>query len=67
MLSDVGGLPKEEKIVASYAEPIAKERVLAKSGQLEGALQNLLSLEKTARLVCLPKSRTSQRRVLATL
>jgi hypothetical protein len=52
MLSDVGGLPKEELKNTSYVEPIAKERELAKSGQLDGALQNLLSLEKTARLVC---------------
>mmetsp|Transcript_38677 Transcript_38677/g.87912 ORF Transcript_38677/g.87912 Transcript_38677/m.87912 type:complete len:443 (-) Transcript_38677:854-2182(-) len=50
MLSDVGGLPKEELKNTSYVEPIAKERELAKSGQLDGALQNLLSLEKTARL-----------------
>jgi len=50
MLSDVGGLGSTEKKSVSYAEPIAKERALATSGQLDGALQNLLSLEKVARL-----------------
>jgi len=34
----------------SYAEPIAEQRALAKSGQLEGAIANLLQHEKTARL-----------------
>jgi len=34
----------------SYAEPIAEQRALAKSGQIEGAIANLLQHEKTARL-----------------
>jgi 26S proteasome regulatory subunit N5 len=34
----------------SYAEQVAAQQQLAKSGQLEGALQNLLALEKPARL-----------------
>ena len=34
----------------SYAGPIAEQRALAKSGQVEGAIANLLQHEKTARL-----------------
>lgn len=50
MLTDVGGLRPAEKKSVSYAEPIARERALAGSS-LDGALQNLLALEKIARLV----------------
>lgn len=39
------------KPTVSYATQIAQQQELAKSGQLEGALQNLLALEKPARLV----------------
>ena len=35
----------------SYAAPVAEQKALAKGGNLEGALANLLQLEKTARLV----------------
>ena len=35
----------------SYKEPIAEQRVLAQGGNLEGAITNLLQLEKVARLV----------------
>ena len=38
----------------SYAVQIAEQRALAKGGQLEGALANLLQHEKTARLVRAP-------------
>ena len=40
-----------EKTSVSYAVQIGEQQALAKSGQLEGALQNLLALEKPARLV----------------
>ena len=43
----------------SYAEPIAEQRALAKSGQLEGAIANLLQHEKTARLVRLRRDRAA--------
>ena len=35
----------------SYAAPVAEQKALAKSGNLDGAIANLLQLEKTARLV----------------
>ena len=34
-----------------YSEQIGQQQALAQSGQLEGALQNLLALEKPSRLV----------------
>ena len=40
----------------SYAAPVAEQKALAKGGNLEGALANLLQLEKTARLVRAPCS-----------
>jgi hypothetical protein len=40
-----------EKTSVSYAVQVGEQQALAKSGQLEGALQNLLALEKPARLV----------------
>ena len=40
-----------EKTTVSYAVQVGEQQALAKSGQLEGALQNLLALEKPARLV----------------
>ena len=40
-----------EKTSVSYAVQIGEQQALAKSGQLEGALQNLLALEKPSRLV----------------
>jgi len=39
-----------EKTSVSYAVQVGEQQALAKSGQLEGALQNLLALEKPARL-----------------
>lgn len=42
---------EKAKPSVSYATQIAQQQELAKSGQLEGALQNLLALEKPARLV----------------
>ena len=48
----IGGSSNEAaKPSVSYADQIAQQQQLAKTGQLEGALQNLLALEKTARLV----------------
>ena len=50
-MADAVAIKKEPKgPVISYATPIAEQRALAKSGQLEGAIANLLQLEKTARL-----------------
>tara|TARA_B110001452_G_scaffold151367_1_gene125937 strand:- start:360 stop:614 length:255 start_codon:yes stop_codon:yes gene_type:complete len=42
---------EKAKPSVSYATQIAQQQELAKSGQLEGALQNLLALEKPSRLV----------------
>ena len=43
---------KSQKVPSvSYAKPIAEQKSLAKGGQVDGALTNLLLLEKTARLV----------------
>jgi len=41
---------EKAKPSVSYATQIAQQQELAKSGQLEGALQNLLALEKPSRL-----------------
>ena len=39
------------KATVSYAEQVAAQRAIAASGNLDGAIQNLLVHEKTARLV----------------
>jgi len=46
--------PKAGSKSTSYAEQVAQNRALAASGSLDGALQNLMALEKTARLVRAP-------------
>ena len=46
--------PKAGSKSTSYAEQVAQNRALAASGSLDGALQNLMALEKTARLVGTP-------------
>lgn len=46
----MGGSTPEVKKGVSYATQVAQARELANTGQLDGALQNLLALEKIARL-----------------
>ena len=51
MEANVGGSTPEVKKGVSYATQVAQAREIVKTGQLDGALQNLLALEKVARLV----------------
>lgn len=60
--ADVVAIKEKPKGPAvSYTAPIAEQRALAKGGNLEGAIANLLQLEKTARLVnfSAPRRRTT--------
>lgn len=50
MEANVGGSTPEVKKGVSYATQVAQAREIVKTGQLDGALQNLLALEKVARL-----------------
>ena len=54
-MADAVAIKTEQKVPSvSYAAPIAEQKALAKKGNVEGAIANLLQLEKTARLVRLP-------------
>uniref|UniRef100_A0A7S2BW76 PCI domain-containing protein n=1 Tax=Haptolina brevifila TaxID=156173 RepID=A0A7S2BW76_9EUKA len=50
-MADAVAIKTEQKVpTVSYAAPIAEQKALAKSGNVEGAIANLLQLEKTTRL-----------------
>ena len=54
-MADAVAIKTEQKVPSvSYAAPIAEQKAFAKKGNVEGAIANLLQLEKTARLVWPP-------------
>lgn len=52
VMADAVAIKVDRGPSVSYAAQVAEQRSLAQGGQLEGAITNLLQLEKTARLVC---------------
>ena len=50
-MADAVSVDKPKGPSVSYAVPVAEAKTLATTGNVEGALANLLQHEKTARLV----------------
>ena len=66
-MADAVSVDKPKGPSVSYATPVAEQKALAKSGNVEGAIANLLQHEKTARLVCENKSVAACRGTRASL